>query len=86
MKKILFFRIFLVVRTMSETLQEKFGVKIPWILGPKIRVPRIKFPTYREGSMSLPAPGRNILLMIIYGALFYFAAGGMYIQIQEPIT
>ncbi len=71
---------------MSETLQEKFGQKVPWVLGKNVRVPRIKFPEYRESSMSLPAPGRNILLIIIYCVLFWLAAGGIYIYINNPIA
>ena len=71
---------------MSETLQEKFGTKVPWVLGNSVRIPRIKFPEFRESSVSLPAPGRNILLIVVYAALFWLSAGGIYIYIQDPIA
>ncbi len=69
---------------MSETLQEKFGPKIPWVMGKQVRPPRIKYPVYREGSLSLPSPGRSMMLLGIYVFLFWLLMGGIYLLIKEP--
>jgi hypothetical protein len=71
---------------MSETIQKRIGKKVPWILGKKIRIPRVKFPDFEDASMSLPTPGRSLLLIAIYAVLFWLVMGGIYIWIREPIA
>jgi OST3 / OST6 family, transporter family len=71
---------------MSEKLQFKIGRKVPWVLTKSIRIPRVKYPVYREGKMSLPSPGRSLVLVAIYIFLFWLIAGGIYIYIREPIS
>ncbi|MHA1601574.1 MAG: hypothetical protein ACTSVU_06735 [Promethearchaeota archaeon] len=68
---------------MSETLQEKYGAKTPWILGKNIRIPKMDYPEYREGSLTLPSPGRSLILVLIYVFLFYLVMGGIYLYIRE---
>ncbi len=70
---------------MSESFQEKIVTRIPWVLGPKIRAPRVKYPVYREGAMSLPSPGRSMTLILLFIVLFWLVMGGIYIQIRDPI-
>lgn len=36
--------------------------------------------------MDLPSPGRSIVLIAIYGFLFYLLMGGIYIGIRDPIS
>jgi len=36
--------------------------------------------------MDLPSPGRSLVLIAIYGFLFYLLMGGIYIGIREPIS
>lgn len=69
---------------MSEKLQDKFGKKMPWVMGNQVRIPRINYPTYREGSLSLPSPGRSMMLLGTYIFLFYLLMGGIYLYIKEP--
>ncbi|UYP47296.1 hypothetical protein NEF87_003581 [Candidatus Lokiarchaeum ossiferum] len=69
---------------MSEKLQDKFGKKMPWVMGNQVRIPRIKYPTYREGSLSLPSPGRSMMLLGTFIFLFWLLMGGIYILIKEP--
>jgi hypothetical protein len=71
---------------MSEKIQTKYGKKIPWIFGNKIRLPRIRYPVYREGSMSLPSPGRSLILILTYILLFYLVSGGIYLYIRDTIA
>lgn len=70
---------------MSDNLQERFGKKLPWIMGKNIRIPKVNYPVYQEGQMSLPTPGRSLTLLIIYIFLFYLMVGGIYISIRNPI-
>ena len=69
---------------MSDTLQKKFGKKVPWVMGNSVRIPRIKYPVYREGNLSLPSPGRSMMLLGTYIFLFWLLMGGIYILIKEP--
>nr|QEE15371.1 OST3 / OST6 family protein [Candidatus Prometheoarchaeum syntrophicum] len=71
---------------MSETLQLKFGEKIPWVMGEVIRIPKVKFPEAREGSLSLPTPGKSLILILTYVFLFYLVLGGIYIGIRDTVT
>jgi hypothetical protein len=70
---------------MSE-LQVKVGKKLPWVMGSKIRLPRVKFPEFNETSMVLPTPSKSILLIAIYAFLFWLVAGGIYLWIRDPIA
>ena len=74
------------MRNLSEKLQTKFGEKIPWVMGERIRIPRVKFPEAREGGLSLPTPGKSLILVLIYVFLFYLVLGGIYIGIRETVT
>jgi len=74
------------VKNLSEKLQTKFGEKLPWVMGERIRIPRVKFPEAREGGLSLPTPGKSLILMLTYAFLFYLVLGGIYIAIRNPIT
>jgi hypothetical protein len=74
------------VNNLSEKLQTKFGEKLPWVMGERIRIPRVKFPEAREGGLSLPTPGKSLILMLTYVFLFYLVLGGIYIAIRDPIT
>ena len=71
---------------LSEKLQTKFGSKIPWVLGQRVRIPRVKFPEAREGGLNLPTPGRSLILILTYAFLFYLVLGGIYMGIRNPIT
>ena len=71
---------------MSEKLQTKFGEKLPWVMGKHIRIPRVKFPEAREGGLSLPTPGKSLILMLIYVFLFYLVLGGIYLGIRDTVT
>ena len=71
---------------MSEKLQTKFGEKLPWVMGERVRIPRVKFPESREGGLSLPTPGKSLILILTYVFLFYLVLGGIYIAIRDPIT
>ena len=74
------------MKNLSEKLQTKFGEKLPWVMGERIRIPRVKFPEAREGGLSLPTPGKSLILMLTYVFLFYLVIGGIYIAIRNPIT
>ncbi len=71
---------------MSDTVQDRYGKKVPWILGKNVRIPRINYPVYREGQMSLPSPGRSLVLILTYILMFFLVAGGIYMIINDPIT
>jgi hypothetical protein len=71
---------------MSSSVIEKWGKKTPWVMGKSVRIPRVKFPDFTEGNLALPTPGRSILLLVIYGFLFWLVAGGIYILIRNPIA
>ena len=71
---------------MSQTLQDRFGKKIPWVLGNKVRIPRVRYPKFQESNLSLPSPSRSMILMMIYAFLFYLIMGGIYIYIRDPIA
>ena len=43
---------------------------MPWVLGKQIRMPRVEYPDISEGRWSLPTPGKNLLVITIYAALF----------------
>ena len=49
-----------------QTLQKKYGGKFPWVMGKNIRIPRVKYPEYREGQMALPSPGRSLILIGVF--------------------
>ncbi|WP_457558113.1 hypothetical protein [Candidatus Harpocratesius sp.] len=70
---------------MSDNLQIQVGKKLPWILGPKIRIPKVNYPVYQDSKMNLPTPGRSFILLTIYLALFWLMMGGIYISIRNPI-
>ncbi|MHA1672714.1 MAG: hypothetical protein ACTSYI_03720 [Promethearchaeota archaeon] len=70
---------------MSSSIQEKFGRKMPWLFGKSIRIPKVNYPVYREGQMTLPTPGRSLILLATYIFLFWLMAGGIYISIRDPI-
>jgi hypothetical protein len=72
--------------SMSENIQVKIGQKLPWVLGKGIRIPRVKFPDFDESSTWLPSPGKSLVLLAIYGFLFWLVAGGIYIMIRDPIA
>jgi len=72
--------------SMSETIQEKVGKKMPWVLGKYVRIPRIKFPDMNDSSMVLQSPGKSLILIAIYAFLFFLVAGGIYIVIRDPIA
>ncbi|MHA1519967.1 MAG: hypothetical protein ACTSVZ_10565 [Promethearchaeota archaeon] len=70
---------------MSSSIQEKFGKRMPWLFGKSIRIPKVNYPVYREGQMTLPTPGRSLVLLAIYIFLFWLMAGGIYISIRNSI-
>jgi len=74
------------VNNLSEKLQTKFGEKLPWVMGERIRIPRVKFPESREGGLSLPTPGKSLILILTYVFLFYLVLGGIYIGIRGTVT
>ncbi len=74
------------MKNLSEKLQTKFGEKLPWVMGASVRIPRVKFPEAREGGLSLPTPGKSLILILTYVFLFYLVLGGIYIAIRDPIT
>ncbi|TFH30747.1 MAG: hypothetical protein E4G98_01470 [Promethearchaeota archaeon] len=71
---------------MSSSIQEKFGRKMPWLFGKSVRIPKVNFPEYREGQMTLPTPGRSLILIAIYIFLFWLMAGGIYLNIRGSIA
>ena len=74
------------MKNLSEKLQTKFGEKLPWVMGERIRIPRVKFPEAREGGLSLPTPGKSLILILTYVFLFYLVLGGIYIGIRDTVT
>ncbi len=74
------------MNNLSEKLQTKFGEKLPWVMGESIRIPRVKFPESREGGLSLPTPGKSLILILTYVFLFYLVLGGIYIGIRGTVT
>ena len=74
------------MRNLSEKLQDKFGEKLPWVMGERIRIPRVKFPEAQEGGLSLPTPGKSLILILIYVFLFYLVLGGIYLGIRDTPT
>ncbi len=74
------------MKNLSEKLQTKFGEKLPWVMGEHVRIPRVKFPESREGGLSLPTPGKSLILILTYVFLFYLVLGGIYIAVRDPIT
>ncbi len=71
---------------MSSSIQEKFGRKMPWLFGKSIRIPKVNYPVYREGQMTLPTPGRSLILLATYIFLFWLMAGGIYLNIRDSIA
>ena len=63
--------------------ESQMKINVPWVLGEKVRVPRIKFPSIKKGLVSIPSPGKNLFLLVIYGLLFWLMAGGIYLTITE---
>lgn len=67
----------------SETYSEKIRKKTPWILGKKIRKPKIIFPKFRHLDITLPTPGKALGIIVIYAILFVLQTGVVYLMIRE---
>ncbi|MFX1311688.1 MAG: hypothetical protein ACFFHD_03610 [Promethearchaeota archaeon] len=68
----------------SETVLEKIKRKTPWILGNKLRKPKIKFPRVKTPQLSFPMPARSLSIIIIYIVLFVLQTGVAYFIIRKP--
>ncbi len=66
----------------SETLFEMLKRKTPWILGTKIRKPKITFPRIKRRRIVNQLAGmstRSILLLTIFSTLFLLQTGFIYL-------
>ncbi len=64
----------------SKTVFENMKKKIPWILGNKLRKPKLYFPKIRrKKNYSMIFPPKNLGLIIIYFFLFLLQAGIVYL-------
>ncbi len=68
----------------SETILEKIKSKTPWILGQKIRKPKIIFPKIKHFHVSLPIPLKTLSVLAIYAILFVLQTGVVYLFYNEP--
>ena len=68
----------------SETILEKIKRKTPFVLGSKIRKPRIVFPHIKHIEISFPIPIKTISVMAIYAILFILQTGVVYLIYNEP--
>jgi len=70
----------------SETIFEKLKGRTPWIFGKKIRKPKVVYPKVKLPRMDMPLPGKSLIIIIIYVALFLLQAGIVYIVYRNPIA
>ncbi len=68
----------------SETLGEKISKKTPWIMGKKLRKPKINFPTLGGRRLTLPSPSKTLGLLAIYAILFILQTGVVYLLYRDP--
>ena len=68
----------------SETVLEKIKRKTPWILGNKLRKPKIKFPKFKIPRLTLPMPARSLSIIVIFIILFVLQTGVAYFIVREP--
>ncbi len=75
---------------MSSDIQDKIRKNTPWIFK-GIRNPKINFPDLGGKNLDIPTPSRSIILIAIWGVLFWLISGGVYLSIPDsngntPIT
>lgn len=68
----------------SETILEKIKRKTPWILGSKIRKPKIVYPHFKHIEISFPIPIKTISVITIYAILFVLQTGVVYLIYNKP--
>lgn len=68
----------------SETIFEKIRKKTPWIPGKMVRKPKVQFPGLNRPKMDMPLPGKSIVVIIVYIALFLLQTGIVYLIYREP--
>jgi len=68
----------------SETITEKIKSRVPWVFGSKIRNPRIIYPKLKLPRMDVPIPGKSIMFIVVYVALFLLQMGIIYLIYREP--
>lgn len=69
----------------SETVLEMVKRKTPWMLGKKIRKPKIIFPKFeRLKKIDIPMPMKTLSVLVIYAALFILQTGVIYLLYREP--
>ncbi len=71
--------------TGSETVFEMIKRKTPWILGEKVRKPKIIFPKFTKlRKMSFPMPVKTLSVIFIYAILFVLQMGVIYLIYRDP--
>ncbi|MHA1688983.1 MAG: hypothetical protein ACTSUN_06550 [Promethearchaeota archaeon] len=69
----------------SETILEMVKKKTPWILGKKIRKPKIIFPDFSKvKKVDIPIPVKTLSVILIYAALFVLQTGIIYLIYRDP--
>jgi len=68
----------------SETVLEKIRRKTPWILGNKLRKPKVNFPKFKLPRLSLPMPSRSISIIGVFIILFILQTGIAYLVVRKP--
>ncbi|MHA1805931.1 MAG: hypothetical protein ACTSU4_15565 [Promethearchaeota archaeon] len=69
----------------SETVLEMLQKRTPWILGKKIRKPKIIFPDFSKvKKVNIPMPVKTFSVILIYAALFVLQTGIIYLLYRDP--
>ncbi|MHA1292560.1 MAG: hypothetical protein ACTSQJ_07835 [Promethearchaeota archaeon] len=68
----------------SITIGEKLKKKTPWILGNKIRKPKMYFPKFKHRKLSIPMPAKTLGIIIIFILLGILQTGIVYLLYKEP--
>lgn len=67
----------------SLTIGEKIKKNTPWIMGKKLRKPKINFPRFYRRGFTMPSPSKALGLIVIYAILFILQTGVVYLAIRK---
>ncbi len=67
----------------SLTIGEKIKENTPWIMGKRLRKPKINFPKFYRRGFTMPSPSKALGLIVIYAILFILQTGVVYLAIRE---
>ena len=67
----------------SLTIGERIKTNTPWIMGKRLRKPKINFPTFYRRGFTMPSPSKALGLIVIYAILFILQTGVVYLAIRE---